>query len=514
MDSHRYNSSLAFGHSKGLKAFSLQAMVNMLFFVLILCAILQPALLYAEPRDNQLVHSQSTHSQLIQSRPSGHTFNVMAPLDLKTEEQWRRFDRELEKASAIGVDGVSVDIWWGRAEASGDQVFDWSYYDRLVKLINKHQLQWIPIMSFHQCGGNVGDDCDIPIPNWVWSRFEGASSTDLKFKSEQGNYSSETLSFWQKAEVKQEIYHQYLEFMQEFASHFSKQAPDIQELNLSMGPAGELRYPSYNSHDEGAGYPSRGAVQGLNELALMSFHHFLRDKYLNITSVNKAWNTNYASFEGMPVEYDFKRVFEGNMHRQPGLMMDYFTWYHQSLLSHGTAMLAAAHKAFEGEYSDIPLAYKIPGIHWKIALDGGLARSAELAAGLIGPTQNSQEYAHGYLPILQLASTFQRSTKREVIVHFTALEMNDEPAAPAYSKAKTLVGWLSDGAKQLNITIKGENALAYGVHTKQGWQNINDAIAHGAYEGLTVLRWSDIADDKKIGYAEYKKLIEKYRDLN
>lgn len=30
-------------------------------------------------------------------------------------------------------------------------------------------LEYHPVMSFHQCGGNVGDACNIPLPSWVRS---------------------------------------------------------------------------------------------------------------------------------------------------------------------------------------------------------------------------------------------------------------------------------------------------------------------------------------------------------
>jgi hypothetical protein len=35
------------------------------------------------------------------------------------------------------------------------------------------------------------------------------------------------------------------------------------EINVPAGPSGELRYPSYNAHDQGSGYPTRGALQSL-----------------------------------------------------------------------------------------------------------------------------------------------------------------------------------------------------------------------------------------------------------
>ena len=462
---------------------------------------------------NALILSLSLFANLVgahedTNKANQKTFNVMAPLDLKTPDQWQQFDEYLKVAKTMGIDGVSVDIWWGKVEAKGDQEFEWQYYDRMLSHLNKHELEWIPIMSFHQCGGNVGDDCDIPIPSWIWDSMEGASARDLKFKSEQGNYSSETLSFWQTSEVKDKIYQQYNEFMQAFQLKYAEHADKIQELNISMGPAGELRYPSYNSHDIGSGYPTRGAIQGFNALALNDFRMFLLDKYEHIEALNDSWNSTYSNFEQINISVDFEKVFSNKTHLKTGKARDYLTWYHQSLIKHGEAMLKAAHDSFDGAFLEIPIAYKIPGIHWLIAKKDGYARSAEIAAGLVPPVHYDASNVHGYYNILSLAKNFEALNAREVIVHFTALEMSDTPQAPAFSKAKTLVKWIGEGAHKLNIKVKGENALAYGVHTALGWQNINHALTNHHYLGLTVLRVGDVADQSKIGFEQYKKLTK------
>lgn len=443
--------------------------------------------------------------------PDKKSFNVMAPLDLQSEQRWDEFDKALSVAKEMGIDGVSVDVWWGKVEAKGDQVFDWSYYEKLVELLAKHKLEWIPIMSFHQCGGNVGDDCDIPIPTWIWTHFKDIEQQGLKFKSEQGNFASETLSFWNSEEVKAIIYQQYTEFTQAFTQQFSHRYKMIQELNVSMGSAGELRYPSYNSHDNGTGYPTRGAIQGQNLLARKDFLSYLAKKYGNIDTLNKHWNSSYKGFQAVNTQLNFEEVFAQAKHYEDGVAKDYLSWYHESLLNHGKSMLIAAHKGFTHDLANIPLAYKIPGIHWKISATGGYARSAEFAAGLIPPIAFNESNAYGYEGILSIAKDFEQLYQRKVIVHFTALEMTDNENAPAYSKAKTLVSWIGKAAHRIDIIVKGENALAFGVHSKEGWQNINDAIGNHYYHGLTVLRIGDVIAKPSIAFDEYRTLINRYR---
>jgi beta-amylase len=92
------------------------------------------------------------------------TANVMAPLDLDAAPPgaFDAFKAQLKIAKSMGVDAVSVDVWWGEVERAADNTFDWSYYDKLLAAIEAAGLHWVPIMSFHQCGGNVGDSCNIP----------------------------------------------------------------------------------------------------------------------------------------------------------------------------------------------------------------------------------------------------------------------------------------------------------------------------------------------------------------
>lgn len=48
-------------------------------------------------------------------------------------------------------------------------------------------------MSFHECGGNVGDDIHIPLPQWV--REIGQSNPDIYFTDREGRHNSECLTW-------------------------------------------------------------------------------------------------------------------------------------------------------------------------------------------------------------------------------------------------------------------------------------------------------------------------------
>ncbi|KAA8524566.1 hypothetical protein F0562_010989 [Nyssa sinensis] len=76
-------------------------------------------------------------------------------------------EKQLKELRAASVDGVMVDVWWGIVESKGPKQYNWSAYRSLFQLVQKCGLKLQVVMSFHQCGGNVGDAVIIPLPHWV-----------------------------------------------------------------------------------------------------------------------------------------------------------------------------------------------------------------------------------------------------------------------------------------------------------------------------------------------------------
>lgn len=61
-----------------------------------------------------------------QSYEGVFTAGVMAPLHI---DDWEQFENDLSLAKDMGVNSVSVDVWWGDVEKNGDNQFNWSYYE-------------------------------------------------------------------------------------------------------------------------------------------------------------------------------------------------------------------------------------------------------------------------------------------------------------------------------------------------------------------------------------------------
>ncbi len=463
------------------------------------------------------------------------TMNVMAPLaignvdnpnDPNAQEEWNRFDRDLANAKRIGVDAVSTDVWWGLVETKPGQ-YSWNYYDQLAARIQNHGLKWVPILSMHQCGGNVGDNVHVPVPFWVWNHLAakaGSSNPDYaKYKSEQGNVSSEYVSAWATPLALP----RYRMLMEEFQRHYSGKRGNISEINVSLGPAGELRYPSYNSHDKGSGYPTRGALQCYSESAIKSFQDFAIAKYGDAAKVKTAWGGEFG--EGIGPPKDPGQFFAEGKHHNTQYGRDFIDWYHKSLTDHGKQVLGTAFDVFASEgapFAGIDIGAKMPGIHWRVGNRNGndvhlSDRLAELSAGLITTSRadwSSDAAGRGYRPILQMFKDAQPpGSKSRVVPHFTALEMSDGHEGPAIQSMPYSLGvWVGQEAHRQGLPLKGENALSWNLHDHPSWDRMRSFMnlpgnLNGYYQGLTVLRLGDVINSD-LGRGRLAEIIQAGRE--
>ena len=124
------------------------------------------------------------------------TFNAMAPLhvmhyqnsSIEEVADWNLFRRQLEESKKMGIDGISVDVWWGMVEKDGDNIFHWEYYQKIFSEIISNGLEIIPILSFHSFDPGPNSAFRAPIPNWVWKYLaekSGLNEIDLKYISEE-----------------------------------------------------------------------------------------------------------------------------------------------------------------------------------------------------------------------------------------------------------------------------------------------------------------------------------------
>jgi beta-amylase len=439
--------------------------------------------------------------------------NVMAPLvvgdpaDPNSEASrraWSDFRSHLATVKSMGVYAVSTDIWWGLVEKEQGK-YDWSYYDLVADAIIEAGLKWIPIISLHRCGGNVGDTSRVDLPDHIWNRLAGklvnGKVEDVQYVSEQGNASNEFVSCWATHLVLED----YRALFAAFQTHFANRAQHIAEINISLGPAGELRFPSYNSHDDDTGYPHRGALQCYSRLARESWEAWCMKKYGSWENIRSAW----GHLEKIEPPVNVDAFFANKVHLFSQYGRDLFDWYQESLFAHGRAILTAAFETFAGDTAPmkgVDIGAKFPGVHWRTGTWVGDQmvlgdRLAELTCGLLrtsGDDWYDESKGHGYGPIVGLFQELQRQQRNgsRMVLHFTCLEMPDGSDTKVQSLAFQLVRWVGNEARRRNVPLKGENALADTLSMSESWHRMRLAIGGpgrvGLYEGLTILRMSDV----------------------
>ena len=197
----------------------------------------------------------------------------------------------LRALAAAGVTGVAVDVWWGIAEAAGPGLYDFDAYARLFDAAAAAGLKVSATMSFHAAGGNVGDTCTVPLPPWVLEA--GEKEPDMFYTDAAGHRNKECLSlgadeveclpakkveedgndgndFWSSSSSTSSSpppmrtpVRAYADFISAFATRFRSVLSKgiVTEVTVGLGPAGELRYPSYPEGDGRWRFPGVGAFQ-------------------------------------------------------------------------------------------------------------------------------------------------------------------------------------------------------------------------------------------------------------
>jgi hypothetical protein len=449
--------------------------------------------------------------------------NPKFPSGAASARYWDRLRSNLKAVKKAGLTGVAVDVWASIVNPAKHK-FVWDYYDKFFGEIIAAGLMINPIISLHRCGGNVGDESMfawgydekvIPVLPWIWDELKalqpGSRSEDFQFVSEQGNASNEFVSFWATPLALPF----YIELYRAFMEHYAPIAKHIGEVNVSTGPAGEARMPSYNDHDRGTGYPTRGALQCYSCPAVKSFANFALKRYADsFETIQNAWNDpNVKCFEDLRPPSDVDGFFARGDHRHTQYGRDFYDWYNSVLLEHVRLMVTAALDVFSSPgapFKGIDISVKVSGVHWQLGYYNNAGeriivdRLAELNAGLICTSRGDwwqDEDGRGYRPLMTLFEQLQKvQPGTRVVLYFTCVEMPDSLAFGHgdLSLPQSLVTWVGKEARRLGVPIKGENALSMNLHFSWAWDSMRRALTPSdwSYDGLTLLRLDELAEDR------------------
>jgi len=370
---------------------------------------------------------------------------VMAPLSLidynsRQINNQPHLEYQLKQLQNAGADGLMVDVWWGIVEKTGPKQYYWQPYQTLVDLAKKYKLSLSMTMSFHQCGGNVGDNVYIPIPQFVRDAEPKAFYTDR-----EGRINYEYISLGADNSTVfagRSPMGMYADFITSFRDNvFKGNEGVIKDVTIGLGPAGEWRYPAYLS----TSFPGVGEFQCYDPYMLKS----LREAANNVghPEWGKGGPDNAGNYYSQPGDADaaFWHELAPNNYASP---YGYFflNWYTTQLLRHGDAILAMARDIFTGHvYGDI-IGAKVAGIHWLYKTPN---HAAEVTAGYL----NTLGF-NGYAPFARIAAN------HGAIFDFTCLEMFDSDQCSTCAPEELLKQVRGD-VDSFNGRFGGENALPF-----------------------------------------------------
>lgn len=401
---------------------------------------------------------------------------VMMPLDTITTSGKLTYDNStlnswFDKLKSCNVDGVNLDVWWGVVEISNPKHYNWKPYLEFASLVKNKGLKLQMTMSFHQCGGNVGDDCNVPLPSWVLS--VGNSNPDIFYTDQEGHRDKEYLSLGVDTESVfsgRTAVDIYSDFMSSFSGNFSSYlGSTITDVQVGLGPAGELRYPSYQL--DRWTFPGVGEFQCYDRYMLSSLSSAASDA--GHPEWGYAGPSNAGTYNSWPDDTGFFSNGYDNYASSYGQF--FLNWYTKELYNHGDRVLSKAHNIFS-KYSGLQITAKISGVHWQYKHP---SHAAELTAGY------KNDKGSGYDSFSSLFS------KYGIGFDFTCLEMKDSEQQNCNCAPEELVHQTEYSAKNYNVKYFGENALQRYDTTAYN-QILSESYYTGqAIGGFTYLRLSD-----------------------
>ncbi|KAK8957935.1 hypothetical protein KSP39_PZI001484 [Platanthera zijinensis] len=413
------------------------------------------------------------HAGTPPSRRSGEGASVFVTVPANSVGQGGRISNRkamsasLKALALAGVEGVVVEFWWGIVEGDAPGVYDWRGYTDLVSMAGHHGLKVRAIMAFHQYGSGPSDPCWIPLPDWVLKEMD--KEPDLAYSDKFGRRSKEYISLGcdnlPLLKGRSSI-QAYSDFMRSFRDTFKGfLGIVITEVQIGMGPAGELRYPSC---------PSEKLKQPSTAHELCVFQCYDKNMLASLRACTHDIGMHEWGYGGPlgasdsmqnPEEACFFRT-DGSWNSHYGRF--FLEWYSGLLLHHGERLCMVANSIFL--HTGVKIFAKVARIYWHYYM---CSHPSELAAGYYNTVTSD-----GYHPMARLFS------KYKVSLCCTFFDMQD---ADEHNKSKSspedFLRKLVHAARMHNLSVSGENfGTRLDDRALEQVINISKLCSDGAYE--------------------------------
>ncbi|MFB3826871.1 MAG: hypothetical protein ACE15B_08880 [Bryobacteraceae bacterium] len=207
----------------------------------------------------------------------------------------------LPLARALGFNGIESYVKWNFVERAPG-VFDWSFYDAVVDEIERHGLQWFPLLI-------VGSA--YALPEWYHDSPENSGFVCLEhgLKNDIQSIFCDTQSKYVRR------------FLSEFGRHYGRRKA---LLGIRLGPSGnygEAQYPARGDWGyQGQPIHTHIGYWAGDACAPASFRRWLEARYPDVAALSAAWREPVPSFGAV-------RPFLPITAAAPRKRADFATWY-------------------------------------------------------------------------------------------------------------------------------------------------------------------------------------------
>lgn len=373
---------------------------------------------------------------------------VTLPADVVMESGKMRRRKAMAQSfralAAAGVEGVVMEVWWGIVERESPGVYNWVGYADIVAMAQWCGLKVKAVMAFHQSGTGPGDPFWIPLPAWVCEEMD--KQPELAYADRFGRRNKEYISLGcdtLPVLLGRSPIQTYADCMRSFRDTFRPFLGGIiTGIQVGMGPAGELRYPSCPSRKLSWAWRSRelGEFQCYDKFMLASLNACAQE--IGMREWASGGPIGATSLMHDPESTDF---FKTNGSWKSPYGNFFLKWYSEMLLLHGERICSETETIFRG--SEVDISAKISAIHWHY---GTQSHPSELTAGYYN-TENRD----GYLPIARMFG------RHGITLSCTCFEMKDadEMQINPVSSPEGFLRQVLLAARLCDVAVEGENFL-------------------------------------------------------
>ncbi|KAL6175266.1 hypothetical protein ACLB2K_051908 [Fragaria x ananassa] len=397
--------------------------------------------------DNGDLQGELFHGFSPQRRGRGSPVFVIMPVDsvdpLGGQVRRRKTMNQSFKALvAAGVEGVVIEVWWGIVERDQPRVYNWQGYLAIVELAKRCGLKVRAVLAFHQCGSGPPDPNCIPLPLWVLDEID--KDPDLAYCDRFGRRNTEYISLGcDSLPVLQgrsplQVYADFMRNFRDTFKHFI--GVIIIGIQIGMGPAGELRYPSCPTQKLTSAWRTRelGEFQCYDKYMLAALN--ARAREIGMPEWGNGGPIGASNLMQNPEETKFFRSDGGSWNTSYGTF--FLEWYSGMLLLHGERLCREAEAIFWGTKGNTSA--KVAGFHWHYLTQ---SHPSELTAGYYNTSTRD-----GYLPIARMFARYGFS----LCCPCFDLQDLDEKQMNPVSSPEGFLRQLLSAARVCDIPVEGE----------------------------------------------------------